>query len=619
MPNVSSFGAQTDNSVVQGTVTDRAMIIPDIPPRGLMAVGPRVTPHFVKPSLWSALTTYHFFDAVHDAAGASYVAIKPEVPTGTELTDEEYWFLWADPNSQFAELSELVKTFDARIDAKAPINHASEETAYGVGNKVEYGHLKLADADTPQSSGPNEGIAATPIYVLTSLSYVTPEMFGATGDGVADDTSAVQSAMDSDKNVLLNNTYKVSSVTCAKQKSIEGAGSLNGTLYLGSTEEIVPRINVKDITIKGNVILNNYRSSQIQNVKFISTDYCIKRNANISIKRHHIGYFEISNCFIESDKGFLKLEKTTADEELPFNDISIFECTANTINDEFFYSDIQDGLKLYNNKIQYKSFGAAVKGNAIVINQGDFISIIGNTIFETGKSPIVLNLCNNTIISNNNIGWCGQQEICPAIALNKNQTLIPTHIVVANNSITYQSGSAIEAEKCRFVNVVGNSVKWSATPPYVGKPGCLDSLAGTSGSITYNNLYYSSICDNTLEGTSINQPTQEKNSERVIIKGNSGNANIYETTCVTTSNSTSSNLNVATSGAIILTPETPFSITQLNLYSEGQIIYIFNDSAQTITVTNNALMHLKNGESVQLGHNMAMTLIVHNGAAYQIS
>ena len=115
MPNVSSFGAQTDNSVVQGTVTDRAVVIPDIPPQGLMSVGPRVTPHFVKPSLWSALTTYHFFDAVHDAAGASYVAIKPEVPAGTELNDENYWFLWADPNSQFADLSELVKTYDGRI------------------------------------------------------------------------------------------------------------------------------------------------------------------------------------------------------------------------------------------------------------------------------------------------------------------------------------------------------------------------------------------------------------------------------------------------------------------------------------------------------------------------
>lgn len=33
MPNVSSFGAQTDNAVVSGTVTDRQMIIPDVPPQ----------------------------------------------------------------------------------------------------------------------------------------------------------------------------------------------------------------------------------------------------------------------------------------------------------------------------------------------------------------------------------------------------------------------------------------------------------------------------------------------------------------------------------------------------------------------------------------------------------
>lgn len=190
MPNVSSFGAQTDNSTVQGTVTDRAMVIPDIPPQGLMSVGPRVTPHFVKPSLWSALTTYHFFDAVHDAAGASYVAIKPEVPAGTELTDEGYWFLWADPNSQFADLSELVKTYNGRITkntsdisaevtrateaekTKAPINHASEKTIYGIGNSTVYGHVKLADNDTPATSGPNDGVAVTPKMLNDDIAKV---------------------------------------------------------------------------------------------------------------------------------------------------------------------------------------------------------------------------------------------------------------------------------------------------------------------------------------------------------------------------------------------------------------------------------------------------------------
>ena len=186
MPNISQFGAQTDNATVQGTVMDRAMAIPDIPPSGLESVGPRVTPHFVKPSLWSALTTYHFFDAVHDAAGASYVAIKPEVPAGTELTDEGYWFPWADPNSQFADLSELVKTFNGRITqnaadiaTKAPHSHASEDTTYGVGNETDYGHVRLATDGTPLTSGANEGIAATPAFLSQTLPLASAKGFSS--------------------------------------------------------------------------------------------------------------------------------------------------------------------------------------------------------------------------------------------------------------------------------------------------------------------------------------------------------------------------------------------------------------------------------------------------------
>lgn len=119
MPNISSFGAQTDNAVVQGTVTDRQMVIPDVPPQGLMSVGPRVTPNFVKPREWSAQTTYHFFDAVKDGKGNAYVATKPVVPAGTPLADEDYWFLWADPDTRFDDLNEIVKTYNQRITKNA--------------------------------------------------------------------------------------------------------------------------------------------------------------------------------------------------------------------------------------------------------------------------------------------------------------------------------------------------------------------------------------------------------------------------------------------------------------------------------------------------------------------
>lgn len=266
MPNVSSFGAQTDNSVVQGTVTDRAMVIPDIPPQGLMSVGPRVTPHFVKPSLWSALTTYHFFDAVHDAAGASYVAIKPEVPAGTELTDEGYWFLWADPNSQFADLSELVKTYNERVTqntadiaTKAPINHASEETTYGVGDGVNYGHVRLAADDTPLTSGANDGIAVTPAFMknnalVRTTSDFNDEISKAAAEGRVFYASSIASnqtiVIPQDANVYIGKlTY--TGTECA----VKYVGGSNSKLVIGTLESSSVGIDMSsDVYMDGGYI-----------------------------------------------------------------------------------------------------------------------------------------------------------------------------------------------------------------------------------------------------------------------------------------------------------------------------------------------------------------------------
>lgn len=190
MSNVSNFGAQTDNAVVSGTVTDRQMVIPDVPPQGLMSVGPRVTPNYIKEP-WSSLNSYAYFDVVRDAAGSSYIAIKPLVPAGTELTDEDYWFKWSDPDAQLNELEQVVKLYDARISrnasaiaaeeqrataseaTKAPTDHASEETVYGVGNAVNYGHVKIADTGVTDASA---SVAASPKYVSDVKTELTDKL-----------------------------------------------------------------------------------------------------------------------------------------------------------------------------------------------------------------------------------------------------------------------------------------------------------------------------------------------------------------------------------------------------------------------------------------------------------
>lgn len=220
MPNVSSFGAQTDNAVVSGTVTDRQMVIPEVPPQGLMSIGPRQSPNYIKEP-WNAQTSYVFYDVVKDGAGASYVATKPVVPAGTALTNEDYWFKWADPNAQINELNEVVKTFNERIAqnasaitaevarataaeqaeeqrataaeaTKAPVNHATEETIYGVGNDLNYGHVKLSVNDTPVKSGSKDGIATTPSYVNSMIEQFNAVEFGIDNTGETEVSDKVQ-------------------------------------------------------------------------------------------------------------------------------------------------------------------------------------------------------------------------------------------------------------------------------------------------------------------------------------------------------------------------------------------------------------------------------------------
>jgi len=115
MPNESSFAANTSGARVTGTLRDNLPVIPNVPPMGLQAIGPRVTFNFA--GLWDEAVSYEYYDVVRDAAGASYIARVATVPAGTPLTDNAYWIPWADPNAQFDELNNVVQTFDGRITA----------------------------------------------------------------------------------------------------------------------------------------------------------------------------------------------------------------------------------------------------------------------------------------------------------------------------------------------------------------------------------------------------------------------------------------------------------------------------------------------------------------------
>lgn len=118
--------------------------LPDIP-QGLMVLGPQVTLHFVEDA-WNQANTYDYYDVVQ-VDGTSYIAVQ-DVPANTPITNTDYWAKWNDPNQQVELMQETISQYDARINAKAPTEHASAKATYGIGTSTEYGHLKISDTAT---------------------------------------------------------------------------------------------------------------------------------------------------------------------------------------------------------------------------------------------------------------------------------------------------------------------------------------------------------------------------------------------------------------------------------------------------------------------------------------
>lgn len=72
--------------------------------------------------------------------------------------------------STTADLDNQIKSLNTEVDGKAPTDHSSTATTFGLGSGSEYGHVKLSDA--AGSTNVNNGTAATPLAVQNAMDTV---------------------------------------------------------------------------------------------------------------------------------------------------------------------------------------------------------------------------------------------------------------------------------------------------------------------------------------------------------------------------------------------------------------------------------------------------------------
>ena len=125
------------------------------------------------------------------------------------------------------------------LNDKAPTNHASSATTYGVGDATNYGHLKLSDSTTSTSST-SSGIAATPRAVKTAYDKVVDVDNKA--DNIAEDMATMQKELKakiSDINTELttdNLFYDLSKYVNSDNKLVTDDSGVQYLSYSGSFE-----------------------------------------------------------------------------------------------------------------------------------------------------------------------------------------------------------------------------------------------------------------------------------------------------------------------------------------------------------------------------------------------
>ena len=147
--------------------------------------------------------------------------------------------------------------------------------------------------------------------VTGTLNYVTPELYGAIGDGTTNDTQAFNSACNSGLPIELksNATYLIDSITVESQLIIRGNGATIKTTYGNSSANL--------FTLNTSV-----KKAHFENINFITTVGVTNENniPNRSKKTTIAGYalnnLSIKNCIFENfDKAIVGLQ-TNGDHNL---------------------------------------------------------------------------------------------------------------------------------------------------------------------------------------------------------------------------------------------------------------------------------------------------------------
>nr|DAL90488.1 MAG TPA: peptidase [Caudoviricetes sp.] len=294
----------TELQALKQSILDEVRVMMQTTGQVTQYIGARYVPLIADPIEWSDQKEYEPLTIVTNQ-GNSYTS-RQFIPKGTPITNEQFWAVTGNFNAQIEQYRQEVTKFDARItaaqnaaDSKAPANHASDSTEYGIGNEMNYGHVKLSD-DTGSRDNANSGIAATPKmvadFLLDAAVVIDVTKYGVIADGETDNTPVV--------NELLKKTSKTGKVLFFPK----GIYKFDDTIVMPSQTTIIGAgMSVKDADFSGGTTFL-FTKTDRSGIK-TTEQYCMDVNVfnlcviNITNKNSYVNMVESAKNYSKNCNG----------------------------------------------------------------------------------------------------------------------------------------------------------------------------------------------------------------------------------------------------------------------------------------------------------------------------
>lgn len=377
-------------------------------------IGARYVPLFANPAEWNNTKTYEPLTIVlHE--GNSYTS-RQYVPTGIDITNNEYWALTGNYNAQIEAYRKTAQNaLDKATTNETNITKLEQNTKYILDSYKN-------DSDTDYTNAWNK--------IMQEIEHGGTIIFPS--------------------NKIVNGTFIINKRNIRITNAILASPIIVDVTATNDNQDGV-LIEKCRFTGEYGIELRRGVGTTITNNTFTNDKYAIYATVQPEYNQ------QIRQTIITNNSIYTKNTGIYVNISQPNNlylaaDWIISNNQINTL-EENIHIEYADGVNITNN-ICYLSLGTSTKRNNIYLNRCSYSIIANNELFEAGHSGIYTKDVNRIKIDNNQIIWPGQYKRIAGINAQIQNISADRYYTITNNTIENPTSDGIytNTELCTIAN-----------------------------------------------------------------------------------------------------------------------------------------------------------------------